>query len=456
MPQKVILSETQNPAIAPAPDAVSKSQSWTSGTSGTKAKLKNVKRTSGSTSITFDNELGFNKVSVGYASVDPRYPVVWSSRTFNVEPTHTETFTDSILPSSKLLPYPSNLSGTTASEFARLPIKFESASGLVLETEIVIPRSSDFDYDEDSVPSGTGMDCAAGYAWFESAGCQPKSLRASASYDKFVGQGGSGGDLYLYDRMGATLPVIENFLSSADMSGKPYLKGFGRTAAASSGDGVAFKAAANGTKGIVMETSNRDDYLAYDLSRLGLNPQDYAITAGVLSSGLTRSYSVIEKESGSPSLDYERRAYLWSLPDGTSLYYRTYGSGDDSTKVAAANSLVLEDATGKARGTLAIPASATSLPLQNASVETRFTTVESVRSAKISLYFEKSPSAPAADASVTIPDVSTSLPAMVYVGGTKPKIENGVEKFDFNWGGKRDCANSAVEIIDSFKIFSFD
>lgn len=115
------------------------------------------------------------------------------------------------------------------------------------------------------------------------------------------------------------------------------------------GDALAFKTAANGSKGIVMETSNRDDYLAYDLSRLGLDPQDYAISAGVLSSGLSRTYSAIEKESGSPSLDYERRAYLWSLPDGTSLYYRTYGSEADETKRAVGNSLVLEDATGKVR-----------------------------------------------------------------------------------------------------------
>ncbi len=64
VPQKVVLSETRNPSVSPVPDAVSKSQSWTSGASGTKAKLKNVKRASGSTSITFDNELGFNKVSV--------------------------------------------------------------------------------------------------------------------------------------------------------------------------------------------------------------------------------------------------------------------------------------------------------------------------------------------------------------------------------------------------------
>lgn len=301
------------------------------------------------------------------------------------------------------------------------------------------------------------MDCAAGYAWFESAGCQPKSLRALAEYDSFSGQGGNYGDLYLYDRTGKPLPVIENFLSAYDMSGKAYSKGFGRSAAASSGDGWAFRTAANGSKGIIMETSNRDDYLVYDLSRLGLNQQDYAISVGVLSSGLTRTYSTIEKESGSPSLDYERRAYLWSLPDGTSLYYRTYGSdSDDSKRSASPNALVLEDATGKVRGTLAIPTSATSLVLQNATVETRFTTVGSVRSAKISLYFEKSPSAPAADASVTVSDVSTSLPTTVYVGGTKPKTESGVEKFDFNWGGKRDCSNSSVEIIDSFKIFSFD
>lgn len=205
-----------------------------------------------------------------------------------------------------------------------------------------------------------------------------------------------------------------------------------------------------------METSNRDDYLAYDLSRLGLNPQDYAISVGVLSSGLSRSYSSIEKESGSPSLDYERRAYLWSLPDGTSLYYRAYNAESDESKRSAPNALVLEDSTGRVRGTLAIPASVASLPLQNATVETRFTTVGTAKTAKISIFFEKSTSAPAADAQTSINDVSSVLPTMVYVGGTKPRIEGGVEKYDFNWGGKKDCSNAAVEIIDSFKVHSFD
>lgn len=46
-----------------------------------------------------------------------------------------------------------------------------------------------------------------------------------------------------------------------------------------------------------METSNRDDYLSYDISRLDLNKQDFAITVGVLSSGLGRSYQAIEKET---------------------------------------------------------------------------------------------------------------------------------------------------------------
>lgn len=30
------------------------------------------------------------------------------------------------------------------------------------------------------------MECAAGYAWFESEGCQPKSLRAVAKFDSFT------------------------------------------------------------------------------------------------------------------------------------------------------------------------------------------------------------------------------------------------------------------------------
>lgn len=103
-----------------------------------------------------------------------------------------------------------------------------------------------------------------------------------------------------------------------------------------------------------------------------------------------------------------------------------------------------------------MPSYVSTLPLQNATVETRFTTVGTTKTAKISLFFEKSASAPAADAQTSIADVSSSLPTMVYVGGTKPKIESGVEKYDFNWGGKKDCTNSAAEIIDSFKVYSFD
>lgn len=62
------------------------------------------------------------------------------------------------------------------------------------------------------------------------------------------------------------------------MSGKNYVRAFGRTASSSYADSWAFRTAANGSKGIVMETSNRDDYLAYDVSRLDVNHQDFAIT----------------------------------------------------------------------------------------------------------------------------------------------------------------------------------
>lgn len=70
------------------------------------------------------------------------------------------------------------------------------------------------------------MECANGYAWFESEGCQPKSLRAIAKFDSFVGQGNEYGDLYLYDRLGNRLPTIQNFLSAKDMSGKNYVRAF--------------------------------------------------------------------------------------------------------------------------------------------------------------------------------------------------------------------------------------
>lgn len=203
-----------------------------------------------------------------------------------------------------------------------------------------------------------------------------------------------------------------------------------------------------------METSNRDDYLAYDVSRLDVNHQDFAITVGVLSSGLARTYSTIEKESYSPSLSNEKRAYLWSLPDGTALYYRAMENDDDVQRKALA-SLVLVDSTGRIRATADVPASVASLPLQNVSIETRFTTAKGIQNATISAYFEKSASAtPYLTASAS--EVYVSKLTNVYLASTKPKIENGTEKFDFNWGGKKDCWNSSIEIVDSLKISSFD
>lgn len=177
----------------------------------------------------------------------------------------------------------------------------------------------------------------------------------------------------------------------------------------------------------------------------------------MLSSGLSRTYSAIEKESNSPSLSDERRAYLWSLPDGTSLYYRVReNDGDDDSRHGARPSLVLVDSTGNVRATAEVPASVASLPLQNASVETRFTTKNGVQNAKISVFFEKSSSFPSPDFVSATSEVIVGKPLTAYLGSTKPKIENGSEKFDFNWGGKKDCWNSSIEIVDSFKIFSFD
>lgn len=204
-----------------------------------------------------------------------------------------------------------------------------------------------------------------------------------------------------------------------------------------------------------METSNRDDYLAYDVSRLDVNHQDFAITVGVLSSGLARTYSTIEKESYSPSLSDEKRAYLWSLPDGTALYYRAWENDDDVQRKALA-SLVLVDSTGRIRATADVPASVATLPLQNVSIETRFTTAKGVQNATISAYFEKSATASVPGITASASEVYVSKLTNVYLASTKPKIENGAEKFDFNWGGKKDCWNSSIEIIDSLKISSFD
>lgn len=217
-----------------------------------------------------------------------------------------------------------------------------------------------------------------------------------------------------------------------------------------------------------METSNRDDYLSYDISRLDLNKQDFSLSVGVLSSGLGRGYASIERESGSPDLGNERRAYLWSLPDGTSLYLRATESDDDDDafwyqyRNAGGDgehhrtSLVLTDSTGSPKSVLGIPASVAGLPLQNATVETRFTTEKGKRYAKISVRFEKSSNGGKPDLESAGAEVSMKDPVVAYVGSTKPKIENGVEKFDYNWGGKRDCPNPSIEIIDSFRLSSFD
>lgn len=110
-----------------------------------------------------------------------------------------------------------------------------------------------------------------------------------------------------------------------------------------------------------------------------------------------------------------------------------------SADVNPKNALVLTDSTGTPKNVLAIPSGLAGAPLQNASVETRFSTEKGRQYAKVSVRLEKTSSMKDSDFESQKTAVSIQDPVRVYVGSTKPKIENNVEKFDFNWGGKRDC-----------------
>lgn len=107
-----------------------------------------------------------------------------------------------------------------------------------------------------------------------------------------------------------------------------------------------------------------------------------------------------------------------------------FGTTDANPK----NALVLTDSTGLPKNVLAIPSGLAGAPLQNASVETRFSTEKGRQYAKVSVRLERTSSIKGDDFESQRTAVSISDPVRVYVGSTKPKVENGIEKFDYNWG----------------------
>lgn len=130
-------SESGGAVVTPAPEASSENLPWNGGKNVNKAKLKKVKRTSGTYQIVFNNERGFKKVTVPVSATVAGAADV--KRNVSGTGIASVTFT-----TSELAYLPNYVSGPTTvsanSEFVRLPLRFEGDGELLAETEIVIPR----------------------------------------------------------------------------------------------------------------------------------------------------------------------------------------------------------------------------------------------------------------------------------------------------------------------------
>lgn len=88
---------------------------------------------------------------------------------------------------------------------------------------------------------------------------------------------------------------------------------------------------------------NAEDYLFYDLSELGIDPKNFAISVDVAGTSLIRSSAAIEniETSGSTPTTSEKGAFLWAMEDGYSLYLKTSEHPENGT-----NRLILLSQTG--------------------------------------------------------------------------------------------------------------
>ncbi|MDQ1344172.1 MAG: hypothetical protein QG650_892 [Patescibacteria group bacterium] len=386
-PKKISIfeSETVIPSVINSPEASDKLSPWETSSKSAKANLKRISRTNGIYSITLNNHLGFTELAIPSSQPGTADKQIVISGTGIVKLSFTLTDT---------LAVPNN--DGTVSGFIRLPMRFKNDKGAVASTEVVVPATSDFELDEELIPDGWSMDCSASYAWFPRLGCQPKTLRAYAPFDKFDETALKNGDLRAYDRNGRTLKTATNVISAKDQDGRTYSSSFERNSP-SSGDSLGFRKTTIGVRGVLLDKSYRDDFVGYDFSSLDLNPKGITrVQVGVQLSGLQRTIDQIESESGEPSYGSSvRRAYLWSLADGTALYYRVspgnslssdHDHDNDHLDTAGGNldrkyreydsnaiarMLVFEDGSGSIKGTMPIPAEISTFANQKVIVETR-------------------------------------------------------------------------------------
>lgn len=224
-----------------------------------------------------------------------------------------------------------------------------------------------------------------------------------------------------------------------------YPKSFDRNPAFSVSS-FGFRTTSIGVNGTILDKNNRDDFIGYDLSKLDIPSSSVStmIDVGVQLSALQRGESDIDHVSGEPDYGSEtRRAYLWSLADGTALYYQ---ANDAGTK-----SLVLENSVGPVTGcAFGIPANFAGMANQKVKVSSTFYKAGLTSMFKVQLYLGDS----------TSPVLSSACPAStptfdrMYVGGARPKTDGSNLRFDSQWGGKSPANDAALEPIDYVKIYS--
>lgn len=224
------------PTVSPAPEASSSLSPWAMAKKGARAKLKRISRTSGTYWVVFNNDRRFTRM------VLPLSEFGMADSSFSIFGTGMVRLSFS---APNLPAYPT---AGTPSGLLRLPIRFENDDGALAETEIVVPTTSDFELDEDSIPQGWSMDCAVSTTWFVRLGCQPKNLVAYAPYDKFDSTMRIG-DINMYDRMGRPLKIASQAVASTSLMGTPYRASFDRNAASAS-DSMGFRTTATGIRGV--------------------------------------------------------------------------------------------------------------------------------------------------------------------------------------------------------------
>lgn len=208
-PQKISIADSGiPPAVSSDAASSSKLSPWGTANGGTRAKLKKLSRTAGTYTITFVNSLPtYSRIVVPLS----KFIAGGSDVTIPVSGSGIVRM-DFIVMGLPAFP-----DAGIASTMLRLPLRFENDSGAKSETEIIVPATADFELDEDTLPQGWGMSCPLESSWFLRLGCQPKTLRAYAPYDKFDTTN-THGDLNLYDRNGQKMKIATDGVSASDVA----------------------------------------------------------------------------------------------------------------------------------------------------------------------------------------------------------------------------------------------